>query len=81
MFGPVPVIAIFTKFEWRITKAYDQLRDAGYTISLAKKEARRKAFSDFAKIQQERFAYVRNSPAAYVFLQGWLHCIHHTNKS
>ncbi|KAF5357566.1 hypothetical protein D9757_013014 [Collybiopsis confluens] len=66
----VPVIAIFTKFEWRITKAYDQLRDDGKNIVQSRREAPAKALIDFGEIQNQRFANVPNPPAAYVFLQG-----------
>ncbi|KAF5364553.1 hypothetical protein D9757_011800 [Collybiopsis confluens] len=65
----VPVIAIFTKFEWRITKAYDQLRDDGKNIVQSRREAPAKALIDFGEIQNQRFANVPNPPAAYVFLQ------------
>ncbi|KAF5353015.1 hypothetical protein D9757_012727 [Collybiopsis confluens] len=65
----VPVIAIFTKFEWRITKAYDQLRDDGRDVVQSRIEAPAKALTDFGEILKRRFSSVPNPPAAYVFLQ------------
>lgn len=77
----VPVIAIFTKFEWRVTKAYGHLRDEKMSMGQAKKAARSKAFADFDEIRQERFANVRHSPATWVYLQGILHSYIIYNKN
>ncbi|KIK55636.1 hypothetical protein GYMLUDRAFT_248456 [Collybiopsis luxurians FD-317 M1] len=65
----VPVIAVFTKFEWRVTKAFGQLRDDGKSIAQARKEAPAKARQDFEVIQNERFINVSHKPAYYVYLK------------
>jgi hypothetical protein len=67
--GDVPVVAIFTKFEWRITKAFGELRDAGYSLKEAKAEAEPKARVDFEKILDLNREYMKHPPAALVYLQ------------
>ncbi|KAF9059039.1 hypothetical protein BDP27DRAFT_527863 [Rhodocollybia butyracea] len=68
--GGVAIIAIFTKFEWRITKAYDILRQAGIGHTEAKKEAPQLARDDMQKIVQQRFHDgLSHRPIEYIFLQ------------
>lgn len=67
--GDVPVIAIFTKFEWRITKAFAELREQGVTLRAAKAQAREKAMADFDLILQERKEIRIHPPSGIVFLQ------------
>ncbi|KIK55646.1 hypothetical protein GYMLUDRAFT_1017494 [Collybiopsis luxurians FD-317 M1] len=65
----VPVIAVFTKFEWRITKAFSQLREEGKPVAQARREAVVKAMADFNNIQRQRFANMRYLPAYCVYLR------------
>ncbi|KIK55634.1 hypothetical protein GYMLUDRAFT_248453 [Collybiopsis luxurians FD-317 M1] len=65
----VPVIAVFTKFEWRVTKAFGQLRDDGKPLKQAREEAQVKALMDFVGIQRQRFANVKYPPAQFAYLR------------
>ncbi|KAL0068292.1 hypothetical protein AAF712_004679 [Marasmius tenuissimus] len=66
----VPVVAIFTKFEARVTKALGSLRDNGVGIREARRRAPEKAQSDFKQdVLDEREARMKHKPSAHVFLQ------------
>ncbi|ESK85293.1 kinase-likeprotein [Moniliophthora roreri MCA 2997] len=67
--GDVPVIAVFTKFEARVTKAFSQLRDNGMSVREARRHAPEKARQDFEELFSERKLQMRYPPAAYVYLQ------------
>ncbi|KAF9059037.1 hypothetical protein BDP27DRAFT_1431904 [Rhodocollybia butyracea] len=67
----VPVIAIFTKFEWRVTKAYDILRDSGKDHSEAKKGALQLARNEFEEtvVRQRFHDGLSHKPIQYIYLQ------------
>ncbi|KAK1230759.1 hypothetical protein PQX77_006136, partial [Marasmius sp. AFHP31] len=60
----VPVVAIFTKFEARVTKALGMLREYGAGIREARKSAPKKARSDFEEhVLNPRKAQMKHKPA------------------
>ncbi|KAF9059038.1 hypothetical protein BDP27DRAFT_1453539 [Rhodocollybia butyracea] len=67
----VPVIAIFTKFEWRETKAYDILRDSGKEHGEAKQRALQLARDEFEEtvVQQRFHDGLSHKPIEYIYLQ------------
>ncbi|KAF8874136.1 hypothetical protein BD779DRAFT_262856 [Infundibulicybe gibba] len=65
----VPVIAIFTKCEWRKTRAFSELRRQGATVFAAKKQAAVKAFEEIREIVTLGFKDIKCPPAGYVCLQ------------
>ncbi|KAF8874138.1 hypothetical protein BD779DRAFT_1542881 [Infundibulicybe gibba] len=64
----VPVVAIFTKCEWRVAKAFASLRSQGLHIPRAQKEAPDIAMKDIEKIVENRFAATKYRPAGFVRL-------------
>ncbi|KAL0568584.1 hypothetical protein V5O48_013402 [Marasmius crinis-equi] len=67
----VPVVAIFTKFEARINKAFGALRDEGDGPRQARRRAPAKARADFQQhVLDKRIPQMRYKPATYVYLQG-----------
>ncbi|KAK7046006.1 hypothetical protein VNI00_007001 [Paramarasmius palmivorus] len=65
----VPVIAIFTKFESRINKAYSKLRDEGLSLREARRQAEQRAKYEWEILLTERRQRMKYPPAACVYLQ------------
>ncbi|KAF9059042.1 hypothetical protein BDP27DRAFT_1431908 [Rhodocollybia butyracea] len=67
----VPVIAIFTKFEWRETKAYDISLASGKRRSEAKQGALQLARDEFEEtvVQQRFHDGLSHKPIKYIYLQ------------
>ncbi|KAK7460653.1 hypothetical protein VKT23_009369 [Stygiomarasmius scandens] len=71
----VPIVAIFTKFEGRINKAFSALKEEGLPLRQAKLGAKSKAVADFRHVIADRkLGSFRHPPGAHVFLQGKAIC-------
>jgi hypothetical protein len=68
-FTLVPVIAVFTKYDALVIKAYGSLKQAGYTPEDAKDQAQSKAKDDFNRIVRE-LSGKRHPPRSYIHLTG-----------
>ena len=68
----VPIVAIFTKFEWQITRAFTALREEGMGRSQARENALIRARVDFERnvLHDRRLDLMRNPPTAHVELMG-----------
>ncbi|THU85020.1 hypothetical protein K435DRAFT_395143 [Dendrothele bispora CBS 962.96] len=66
----IPIVAIFTKFEWQITRAFTALREEGQRRSQAKENALSKAYEDFEHnvLNDRKLDLMRNPPTAHVKL-------------
>jgi len=72
-FLPVPVIAVFTKFDALWDVAYKQLQDSGSSRSESKREAPEFAKVIFAEAKiWDRLCEKRYPPKAHVYLAGEL---------
>jgi len=70
-FLPVPVIAVFTKFDALWDDAYKQLKDSGLSRSECKREAPEFAKAIFAKAKiWDRLCENQYPPKDYVYLAG-----------
>ncbi|KAL0947868.1 hypothetical protein HGRIS_010503 [Hohenbuehelia grisea] len=67
--GKVPVIAIFTKFDYRHRETYYKLLDEGRSCSEAKKMSPRIARQDFENMYKPRLYERRYPPCAHIFLR------------
>ncbi|KAK7460651.1 hypothetical protein VKT23_009367 [Stygiomarasmius scandens] len=66
----IPIVAIFTKFEGRINKAFSALKEEGLPLRQAKLGAKSKAVADFRHVIADRkLGSFRHPPGAHVFLQ------------
>ena len=81
-FLPVPVIAVFTKFDALWDDAYEQLKDSGLSRSESKTKAPEFAKAIFAKAKiWDRLCENRYPPKGHVYLAGeftthfvWISC-------
>jgi len=70
-FLPVPVIAVFTKFDALWDNAYEQLKDSGLSRSESLREAPEFAKAIFAKAKiWDRLCENQYPPKAHVYLAG-----------
>lgn len=68
----VPVIAIFTKFDGLVNKAYGVLKRKGLTRSAAKIQALGHAIVDFENIYLGGIYDYRYPPKSHLYLEGKL---------
>jgi hypothetical protein len=69
MFKLVPVIAVFTKYDALVDKAYGDLKEAGHTESDARIQSEVKAKDDFNRIVRE-FSGTQHPPRSSIHLRG-----------
>jgi len=70
-FLPVPVIAVFTKFDALWDDAYEQLKDSGLSRSESKRKAPEFAKTMFAKARiWDRLCENQYPPKGHVYLAG-----------